>query len=40
MQSVPHDGVEGTGIYVREVFRRNGVKDTLPMGLKRGVDVM
>lgn len=34
-QSMPHDGIEGTGVYVREVY--NG---KLPMGLKRGVDVL
>lgn len=34
-QSVPHDGVEGSGVYVREVYHR----DKLPIGLKRGVDI-
>ena len=34
-QSVPHDGVEGTGVYMREVYYR----DKLPCGLKRGVDI-
>lgn len=34
-QSVPHDGVEGSGVYMREVFHSR----TLPCGLKRGVDV-
>lgn len=33
-QSVPHDGVEGSGVYMREVFRGK-----LPCGLKRGVHV-
>ena len=36
MQSTPHDGVEGTGVYVREVF--NNPK--LPMGMERGVHVI
>ncbi len=40
MQSAPHDGVEGTGVYVREIFNSNrGAKD-LPMGMQRGVHVM
>jgi small subunit ribosomal protein S5 len=34
-QSLPHDGVEGSGVYVRE---RVGGRD-LGWGLKRGVDV-
>ena len=34
-QGVPHDGVEGSGTYVREVFHRA----KLPYGLRRGVDV-
>jgi len=34
-QSLPHDGVEGTGVYMREVYHAK----TLPCGLKRGVDV-
>jgi hypothetical protein len=34
-QSVPHDGVEGSGVYMREVFYSR----TLPCGLKRGVGV-
>jgi ribosomal protein S5 len=34
-QSPPHDGVEGGGVYVREVFHRA----KLPYGLRRGVDV-
>lgn len=39
MQTTPHDGVEGKGVYVREVFNsRRGAK--LPMGLQRGVDVL
>jgi small subunit ribosomal protein S5 len=33
-QSLPHDGVEGTGVYMREVFAKK-----LPCGLQRGVDV-
>jgi hypothetical protein len=32
-QSVPHDGVEGSGVYVREVL-----KGELPMGLVRDKD--
>ncbi|KAF8065626.1 mrp5 [Scenedesmus sp. PABB004] len=32
-QSPPHDGVEGSGVYMREVLKR------LPCGLRRGVDV-
>ncbi|GIL85800.1 hypothetical protein Vretifemale_14340 [Volvox reticuliferus] len=35
-QTTPHDGVEATGIYVREVYVRN----ELPCGLRRGVDVL
>lgn len=39
LQSVPHDGIEGTGVYVREVFRPpRGNK--LPLGLERGVHVL
>jgi small subunit ribosomal protein S5 len=34
-QSLPHDGVEGSGVYMREVFYSNA----LPCGLKRGVHV-
>lgn len=34
-QATPHDGVEGTGTYVREVYYR----PKLPMRLQRGVDV-
>ncbi|GFR46973.1 hypothetical protein Agub_g8625 [Astrephomene gubernaculifera] len=34
-QTTPHDGVEATGMYVREVYH----KKHLPWGLKRGVDV-
>eukprot|EP00879_Flechtneria_rotunda_P001675 GHRR01001835.1.p1 GENE.GHRR01001835.1~~GHRR01001835.1.p1 ORF type:complete len:360 (+),score=95.85 GHRR01001835.1:159-1238(+) len=34
-QSLPHDGVEGSGIYMREVYPRK----QLPCGLVRGVDV-
>jgi small subunit ribosomal protein S5 len=34
-QSLPHDGVEGTGVYMREVY----AKKQLPCGLRRGVDV-
>lgn len=34
-QSVPHDGVEGSGVYMREVYH----KKTLPCGLQRGVDI-
>ena len=34
-QSLPHDGVEGTGAYVREVYH----KTKLPYKLKRGVDL-
>jgi ribosomal protein S5 len=34
-QSLPHDGVEGSGVYVREVYHRA----KLPFGLRRGVDV-
>jgi small subunit ribosomal protein S5 len=34
-QTLPHEGVEGTGVYIREVWA--GKK--LPMGLQRGVDV-
>ncbi|WIA36472.1 hypothetical protein OEZ86_007772 [Tetradesmus obliquus] len=33
-QSLPHDGVEGTGVYMREVYAKK-----LPCGLRRGVDV-
>lgn len=36
-QSLPHDGVEGSGVYVREVLRPAGRK--LPYKIKRGVDV-
>jgi hypothetical protein len=32
-QTLPHDGIEGSGVYVREVLPR------LPTGLRRGVDV-
>ena len=35
-QSMPHDGVEGTGVYVREVYNAAN----LPMGLERGVHVL
>lgn len=35
-QSAPHDGIEGTGVYVREVLPGS----RLPYGLKRGVDVL
>jgi small subunit ribosomal protein S5 len=34
-QSVPHDGVEGSGVYMREVWMGR----QLPCGLKRGVHV-
>ncbi|KAI8474708.1 MAG: hypothetical protein J3K34DRAFT_407089 [Monoraphidium minutum] len=34
-QSLPHDGVEGSGVYVREVYH----KAKLPFGLQRGADV-
>lgn len=34
-QAAPHDGVEGGGVYVREVYHRQ----RLPFGLTRGVDV-
>jgi small subunit ribosomal protein S5 len=34
-QSVPHDGVEGSGVYMREVWHGK----ELPCGLKRGVHV-
>jgi len=34
-QSVPHDGVEGSGVYMREVYPWK----KLPCGLRRGVDV-
>jgi len=34
-QALPHDGVEGSGVYVREVYHR----EKLPLGLQRGVDV-
>lgn len=34
-QGLPHDGVEGSGVYVREVYHRG----KLPLGLQRGVDV-
>lgn len=34
-QSLPHHGVEGSGLYIREVFA--GKK--LPFGLRRGVDI-
>lgn len=34
-QSAPHDGVEGGGVYVREVYHRA----KLPYRLRRGVDV-
>jgi hypothetical protein len=30
-QSTPHDGIEGSGVYAREVFYR----PKLPFGLKR-----
>jgi hypothetical protein len=33
-QSLPHDGVEGSGVYMREVYAKK-----LPCGLQRGVDV-
>ena len=33
-QSLPHDGVEGSGVYMREVYAKK-----LPCGLRRGVDV-
>ncbi|GAX73110.1 hypothetical protein CEUSTIGMA_g563.t1 [Chlamydomonas eustigma] len=39
-QSVPHDGVEGSGVYVREIFRGTGLEGRLPMGIKRGVDIL
>lgn len=35
-QSTPHDGVEATGMYVREVYH----SAKLPAGLRRGVDVL
>ncbi|EFJ40605.1 hypothetical protein VOLCADRAFT_99580 [Volvox carteri f. nagariensis] len=35
-QTTPHDGVEATGMYVREVYARK----ELPYGLRRGVDVI
>ncbi|GIL55964.1 hypothetical protein Vafri_11429 [Volvox africanus] len=35
-QTTPHDGVEATGIYVREIYARN----ELPYRLTRGVDVI
>eukprot|EP00198_Chlamydomonas_reinhardtii_P008280 XP_001697617.1 predicted protein [Chlamydomonas reinhardtii] len=38
-QTTPHDGVEATGMYIREVFR-GGPGGRLPCGLRRGVDVM
>lgn len=34
-QSLPHDGVEGSGVYMREVYYAK----QLPCGLKRGVHV-
>jgi hypothetical protein len=34
-QSLPHDGVEGSGVYMREVWHGR----ELPCGLKRGVHV-
>jgi hypothetical protein len=34
-QTPPHDGVEGGGVYLREVYHR----PKLPFGLRRGVDV-
>lgn len=34
-QSLPHDGVEGTGVYLRERYWGH----RLPCGLKRGVHV-
>lgn len=34
-QSLPHDGVEGTATYVREVYYKK-----LPMRLQQGVDVL
>lgn len=34
-QTMPHDGVEGSGVYVREVYPTS----RLPTGLKRGVHV-
>lgn len=34
-QAAPHDGVEGGGVYVREVYHRA----KLPYKLQRGVDV-
>jgi ribosomal protein S5 len=36
-QSLPHDGVEGSGVYIREVLRPAGRR--LPYGLQRGVHV-
>lgn len=35
-QTTPHDGVEATGVYMREVYYRK----QLPCGLKRGADLM
>lgn len=35
-QTTPHDGVEATGMYVREVYSRK----ELPFGLKRGVGAL
>jgi small subunit ribosomal protein S5 len=39
-QSAPHDGVEGSGVYVREIFHGTGLGGKLPMGMKRGVDIL
>lgn len=33
MQTVPHDGVEGTGVYVKEVFKRGGKVMSLPLSV-------
>ncbi|KAJ9528744.1 hypothetical protein QJQ45_020645 [Haematococcus lacustris] len=35
-QTVAHDGVEGSGVYIREVFHQK----ELPCGLQRGTDVL
>lgn len=34
-QAAPHDGAEGSGAYIREVYHRA----KLPYGLQRGVDL-
>ena len=36
-QTLPHDGVEGSGAYIREVLKPAGRR--LPFGIKRGVDL-